>query len=305
MYYELFSDGTITRLPDNTSIPHGLPSGITPKVLLFAPFNRVLLGHVTLSGYDRWLWGKLHSSEWKEMQLYEESRLRLPMPWKAIHLEGKAVSSLRKGLLGQIAPPGNHQVALNMLRETQRHTPGFVIFEALDDQESLWEYIIRDPKLRAGYWGFRLASLWGGSSMIERVSLWLRIARPLYDASLSRPRMWGFLSSPFDPVSIRQIEELGFKKGSVAQCRIKSSCFGIFLGVPHSICLRATKLSGDSSRCFAHIHASVSSKKNMESGSRRTPAFSQRNLPFFLGVSRCFGCRSSFRFVSWGNIGSL
>ncbi|HOO63941.1 MAG TPA: hypothetical protein PK364_08465, partial [Synergistaceae bacterium] len=198
---------------------HGLPSGITPKVLLFAPFNRVLLGHVTLSGYDRWLWGKLHSSEWKEMQLYEESRLRLPMPWKAIHLEGKAVSSLRKGLLGQIAPPGNHQVALNMLRETQRHTPGFVIFEALDDQESLWEYIIRDPKLRAGYWGFRLASLWGGSSMIERVSLWLRIARPLYDASLSRPRMWGFLSSPFDPVSIRQIEELGFKKDQLEVLR--------------------------------------------------------------------------------------
>jgi hypothetical protein len=192
---------------------------VVPKVLLFASFNRVLVGHVTFSGYDRWLWGKLHSSEWSEVQLYGESPLELSLPWKVIRLDAKAVSFLRKVLLGQILPPGNHTVALNMLRETQRHTPGFAIFEALEDNESLWEYVLGDPQLRAGYWGFRLASLWGGESMTERICLWLKVARPLYDAFLARPRIWGFLSSSLDPFSLDQIGNLGFRKDQLEALR--------------------------------------------------------------------------------------
>ncbi len=219
MFYELFSDGTIARLPENTAIPEGLPSEVVPKVLLFAPFNRILVGHTSFSGYDRWLWGKLHSSEWKEIQLYEASPLVLSAPWQAVRLEQKVVSFLRNTLLGQVVPPGNHTAALNMLRETQRHTPGFVIFEALEDGESLWEYILGDPDLRAGYWGFRLASLWGGEPMAERIRLWLRTARTLYDAFLARPRMWGFLSQPFDPLSLNQIEALGFRRDQMEVLR--------------------------------------------------------------------------------------
>ena len=219
MFYELFSDGTIARLPENTPIPEGLPREVVPKVLLFAPFNRILVGHATFSGYDRWLWGKLHSSEWKEVQLYGESPLNLPVPWQTVRLDTKAVSFLRKRLLGQIEPPGNHTAALNMLRETQRHTPGFAIFEALEDNESLWEYILGDPQLRAGYWGFRLASLWGGEKMAERIRLWLKVARPLYDAFLARPRMWGFLSYSLDSASLGQMGHLGFRKDQLEALR--------------------------------------------------------------------------------------
>lgn len=219
MFYELFSDGTIARLPENTPIPEGLPPEVMPKVLLLAPFNRILVGHATFSGYDRWLWGKLHSAEWKEVQLYGESPLGLPMPWQTVRLDTKAVSFLRKMLLGQIQPPGNHTVALNMLRETQRHTPGFAIFEALEDNESLWEYVLGDPQLRAAYWGFRLASLWGGEKMAERICLWLKVAQPLYDASLARPRMWGFLSSSLDSASLEQIGILGFRKDQLKTLR--------------------------------------------------------------------------------------
>lgn len=219
MFYEIFSDGTLALLPENTSVPEGLPPEIAPKILLLAPFNRILVGHVTFSGYDRWLWGKLHSSEWREVQLYGESSLELPLPWKTIRLDTKTVSFLRKVLLSQIAPPGSRTVAMNMLRETQRHTPGFAILEALEDPESLWEYILGDPQLRAAYWGFRQASLWGGESMAERIRLWLKVARPLYDAFLDRPRMWGFLSSFLDSFSLDQIRNLGFRKDQLEALR--------------------------------------------------------------------------------------
>ncbi len=219
MYYELFSDGTIAQLPGNTSIPEGLPSGVKAKVILFAPFNRVLVGHVTFSGYDRWIWGKLHSSSWWEVQLYNETFLNLSMPWENVHINEKAVSLLRKALLGQIFPPGNHKVALHMLRETQKHTPGFVLFDTLDDHESLWEYITQHPQLRAGYWGFRMASLWGGEAMADRIRLWLRVAPSLYDAFLARPRMWGFLSYPLDALSVQQMGDLGFRKDQLEVLR--------------------------------------------------------------------------------------
>jgi len=219
MYYELFSDGSIAQLPGNTSVPEGLPSGVNPKVILFAPFNRVLVGYTTFSGYDCWIWGKLHSPSWQEVQLYNEISLELPVPWEIVRIKEKAVFLLRKALLGQSSPPGNHKVALNMLRETQKHTPGFVLFDTLDDQESLWEYITQNPQLRAGYWGFRMASLWGGEDMADRIRLWLRVAPSLYDAFLARPRMWGFLSYPFDAFSMHQIGELGFRKDQLEVLR--------------------------------------------------------------------------------------
>lgn len=211
MLFELLSTGEMVALP-NEPMPGGLPEGVDPRVVLLAPYNRALVGTDVLGCYERWLWGKLGSSEWEEVALYDDLSKAVEVSlFGKVTMKEHLVTRLRHELLATLSPPGEHDVTALILRETLKEEENSVLATLCQDEESLQELVQEDEMLRTAYWGFRVALLWGGQDMLKRVKTWLRLARTSFDSALHRPRLWVFLTGEPDEASLNDLLSIGFR----------------------------------------------------------------------------------------------
>ncbi len=212
MLAELLSNGEIIVLPESHR-PGGIPEHVIPHVVLLAPYNRALVGTDVLGCHERWLWGKLGGSPWQEVTLYDGKGKKFSLGiFGDIYVNAHAVTMLRQELLWQLAPPGEHEAVLSLLRDALRNDAVFALVEKTHDPDLWRELVEEDESLRWAYWGFRLALAWGAPEMIMHLRTWLRLARNAFDNSLRMPRLWAFLTGSPDDASLNDLLALGFRE---------------------------------------------------------------------------------------------
>jgi len=212
MLVELLRSGELISLPESHR-PEGIPEQVVPHVVLLAPYNRALVGTDVLGCHERWLWGKLGGTSWQDVTLYDGKGKTLSLGILGeVHVPPHAATVLRRELLAQLTPPGEHERVLRLLREALRHDAVFAIAEKTQDP-ALWrELVEEDETLRLAYWGFRWALAWGAQEMVMHLRTWLRLARTAFDSSLRMPRLWTFLAGSPDEVSLGDLFALGFRE---------------------------------------------------------------------------------------------
>lgn len=215
MIFELMSNGNLAELPfaggkfpDAGGIP--LPSG--PFVMLLLPHNRYILGRPHENN-ECWVWGKFGEPS-HNIYLYDGERLSLPESGApTVAISGDTVSLLRKKLLSQMEPPGEHQSTVLLLRSLMKDHPVFSNgFPFLD--EHAFTRMMRDDKILYGaYWALRLATARGEFDEMVRLRAWLKVSN-LFTAAVAGPcaKLWFSILDLPDDTAIRELAELAFSR---------------------------------------------------------------------------------------------
>ena len=224
--FELMSNGTLARLPQ-TSTPEGVVVPGGPHVTLLLPHNRYLLGR-PVEGAESWTWGRPGEVS-HGVFLYDGERLSLPqegMP--PISLPGETVTALKRELLAQMEPPGEHVAVDRMLRGLMKDRPAFAEDFPFQDEAAFVQCMNGDPALRGAYWALRFAMARGEFDEIARLKAWLKAGPDLLSApareDVPSARIWFSLLDEPDEPAVQELEALSFTREDlrhmVAQQRI-------------------------------------------------------------------------------------
>lgn len=211
MIYELMSSGNIVRLPDTMTVP-GLPKTDAPRVVLLLPYNRILIGSSSILNDEKWVWGKLGDVEMTEVFLYQNKPLSLAVEsLHTIFLSAEIVSELRRSLLGQMEPPGEHVPAILILKGLLRNDMvDLLTEEILQDEHFILELIERDQSVKQAYWGVRFALARNDYSSVARIKTWLKSAGGAFSDQSHQPQIWFSLTDLPGGKDMAELETLSF-----------------------------------------------------------------------------------------------
>jgi hypothetical protein len=203
------SNGSLAGLPQ-ASLPEGIPDIAGPRVVLLLPYNRYLLGHSFMRNYERWIWGK-PNSEPREIFLYEDGPCSMALD-DSIHvtLTTAAVGQIRRALLAQMPPPGEHLPTVLILRGILKDHPIFRDETLVQNEPAFLASLDREGIPYMTYWAVRFALFRGEFEAIARIKTWLRTAAELFDANGHAPRVWFSLTSLPGAKELAELEALSF-----------------------------------------------------------------------------------------------
>lgn len=243
MIFELMSDGRILRLPDNTYMPD-IPSYLLPKVVLYLPYSRMIVGSSGGVTMDSWFYGKIASEKWKEIFLYDGEKLMLKEAGiPDIEIPAKSVTYLKGQLLEQLRPPGSHISTLMVLRSVKKDLFIFNQGNQWTNENWVIEKITSDDVLRIAYWGIRKALLQNSTAMLERIKLWFISGLDIQSFD-QYPQMWFSLTDLPSERDFRQIERLGFSRDNLMQMNTNFSN-PVILSSSTGYLVLLTQYSGD------------------------------------------------------------
>ncbi|MDD3707730.1 MAG: hypothetical protein WCQ97_02385 [Aminobacterium sp.] len=211
MIYELMSTGNIVRLPDAMTIS-GLPKIEAPNVVLLLPYNRVLIGTSSSLNLEKWVWGKIGEEQMAEVFLYQNKPLMLSVEGlRPISLSVEVVAELRKLLLSQTEPPGEHMPAVLILKGLLRNEMADVITEeTLKDEQFILDLIERDLSVKQAYWGIRFALARNDYTSVARIKAWLKSVGSLFDEVAQGVHLWFSLTDLPGRKELADLENLSF-----------------------------------------------------------------------------------------------
>ncbi len=203
MILEFLSSARLVPLPESMELS-GLPPGARKVLVVLLPYGRALVGDV-FCGYERWRFGKLEHFPWDEISLYDDSSKKLSVEGLSpIVLPTSIVTRLRRLLLAEALPPGDHQRTLSMLMPLLagegRQLPASTAGSPFE------ELLAGDGLLQRAYWGLRFALFRNDEESVEKLSFWLRRARRSFDDAQGLPLFW---ASPCDNPGRHAFEMLG------------------------------------------------------------------------------------------------
>ncbi len=217
MIFELRSDGKISRLPDHMAL-EGVPSYFLPRVVLFLPYNRMIIGTSIGETMDSWYYGKIGTENWKEVFLYEGQSIFLKdkcIP--DVELSAHAVGILKSHLLEQLRPPGSHISTLIVLRKIRMDNPIFTEGSQWTNEKWVLSKLAFDDALRYAYWGIRRALVQSNNAMLERIKVWFSLAPDIDPMVYQYPQIWFSLTDLPGERELKQIEDLGFSRENLLQ----------------------------------------------------------------------------------------
>lgn len=233
--YELMSSGEIARLPDSSSVA-GIPVEFSPLVVLFMPFNRVLIGSAFCGSYEVWHWGKMGSYQWNEVTLCHNKAKVFDMGLLGrILLTKESVNMLRKGLLELLEPPGDHEMTISVLHSIMRKRTATTTTkksEIIKPCMNTLDSCVKDITLETAYWGLRWALHWNMTECATRMKIWLSRAIDVLDPSyIPPPPMWFSLSKLPDESTLHEWEESGFMTDQLRHFELSKSNPTVIKGV--------------------------------------------------------------------------
>jgi hypothetical protein len=209
MIFELMSNGSMANLP-KTRLPDGIPDIPGPRVALFLPYNRYLLGHSFMRNYERWIWGK-PGSEPEEVFLYEDAPKTFFLDDSArIVLPPAVVSQLRGALFSQMPPPGEHLPTVLILRSVLKDHPLFKDDALLQNESPFLREAAKDETIGMAYWAVRFALFRGEFEAVARLKTWLRVAPDLFDPHGHAPKVWFSLTPLPDEKNLAEMSTFFF-----------------------------------------------------------------------------------------------
>ena len=223
MIFELMSNGTMVRLPDEMTVS-GLPELPLPKVLLLLPYNRYIAGTSQMKTTERWTFGKLGANEEREIFLYDGKPLSLILGEKEkVLLSGELTGELRSHLLSQIPAPGEHMPAALILRGLVRENHALSDEEFINNEGAMLESLEKLPYLRIPYWAIRLALYRNDYEAVSRIKTWLKAAYDVFDGGTPPPRIWFSLTDLPGMQAIDEMEGLSFSLDDLQRMNSQTS----------------------------------------------------------------------------------
>ena len=223
MIFELMSNGTMARLPDEMPVA-GLPELPLPKVFLLLPYNRYIAGTSHMNTTERWTFGKLGTDEEKEIFFYDEEPLSLALgEKKKVLLSEELTGELRAQLLRQMPVPGEHMPTALILRGLVREDHLIFDEDFLNNEGAMLESIEKEPALRMPYWAIRLALFRNDYEAVSRIKTWLKAAFDVFDSGTPTPRIWFSLTDLPGRQAIDEMEGLSFSLDDLQRMNSQSS----------------------------------------------------------------------------------
>jgi len=223
MIFELMSKGNLAQLPDEMHVD-GLPDVSFPRVLLLLPYNRYLLGTVSLKAYERWTLGKLGTDESEEIFLYDEKPKIISLgDVERVAIPREAVERLKSCLRRQMAPPGEHLPAMLILRGLLREDTLFHDEDFLKNEKAMQDALEKDVVARMAYWAIRFALFRNDYEGVSRIKTWLKIAPDVFDGAIQTPRIWFSLMDLPGRKDIEEMESLAFSVDDLQRMNSQSS----------------------------------------------------------------------------------
>lgn len=223
MIFELMSKGNIARLPDGMTVD-GLPDIPSPRVLLLLPYNRYLVGSVSLKNYERWMVGKFGADETEEIFLYDGKAKIIPLgDVEKVTLSGEVISRLRLCLHGQMPPPGEHMPSALILRGILKEDHIFSDEEFLKNEDALEESHDKYSVFRTAYWAIRLALFRNDYEAVSRIKTWLKSASDVFEGVTQPPKIWFSLTDIPGRKDIEEMEGLAFSLDDLQRMNSQSS----------------------------------------------------------------------------------
>lgn len=212
---ELMSNGTLARLPQ-AFVPEGVPVPGGPFVMLLLPHNRYLLGHPTEGGGERWEWGR-PGDDPQEVFLYDDEPLALAQDdTVSIVLPTETVTLLKRELMAQLDPPGDHLSTVLVLRGFMKDRAAFMDGSPFQDEPSFVQSMGEDDVLRKIYWALRLALARGEFDAVTRLKAWLRAGPELFDKGMrgedAPMKVWFSILDVPDDASLQELSALSFSR---------------------------------------------------------------------------------------------
>ncbi len=223
MIFELMSNGTMARLPDEMPVA-GLPEIPFPNVFLLLPYNRCIAGTAQLKTDERWTFGKMGTDEGKEIFLYDGKPLSLLLGEKEkVHLSGELVCELRSHLLCQMPAPGEHIPTALILRGLVREDHFIFDEDFINNEGAMLESLEKEPALRLPYWAIRLALYRNDYEAVSRIKTWLKAASDIFEGGTPSPRIWFSLTDLPGRQAIDEMEGLSFSLDDLQRMNSQSS----------------------------------------------------------------------------------
>lgn len=285
MIFELMSDGRVVRLPDNARL-YGVPSYLLPKVVLFLPYSRMIVGTSVGETMDSWFYGKIGSDKWKEIFLYEGESLIMKEPGiPDVEIPARSVEFLKGHLLEQLRPPGSHISTLMVLRSVKKDLFIFNQGNHWTNENWVIERIANDDLMRRAYWGIRKALLENSSAMLERIKLWFSSGYDIQNYSDQELHLWFSLTDLPEERDLRQIERLGFTRDNLIQMNTNFSN-PVVLSSAMGYLILLTQYSGDE---YSELRVWMSLSETLWEELRRKRKMSVREI-----VGICWGYMEAF-----------
>jgi hypothetical protein len=207
--FELMSKGNVARLPDDMEID-GLPKDMPSLVILLMPYNRALVGTEVFGFHEKWIWGKLGDREWSEIVLYDEQPHTFKIDtFGVVTIGAEGITQLRRHLLAQLSPPGDHLSTLALLSDLLKRN-AIILPTPPPSWNQTWSLIERDRALLLAYWGLRWALTWDLQDMVRRLKLWILKAKDAFDEGNRMPRIWFSITGEPSEVALSDWGNLGF-----------------------------------------------------------------------------------------------
>ncbi len=223
MIFELMSKGNLARLPDDMQIA-GIPEAPSPRVIALLPYNRFILGTVSMKSYEKWVLGRLGAEETEEVFLYDGKPKIIALgDVERISMGKEVVDRLKSCLRSQMTPPGEHVPAMAILRGLLRDDAIFSTDSPMEDEKAVQDYLERDSTARMAYWAIRFALFRNDYEEVSRIKTWLRIASDVFDGAASTPRIWFSLMDLPGGKSIEEMESLTYSVDDLQRMNSQSS----------------------------------------------------------------------------------
>ena len=205
------SNGTVARLPE-ASVPEGVSVPGGPFVMVLLPHNRYLLGRPAAGVDDRWVWGKPGENP-QDVFLYDSERLSLPQgETTSTTLSAEMVTFLKRELLAQMEPPGDHLSTVLILRGFMRDHAAFLDDFPFQDESAFIHCINEDDVLRKAYWTLRFALSRGEFDVVTRLKAWLKAGPELFNDPDNGMKIWFSILDLPDDTALQELEALAFSR---------------------------------------------------------------------------------------------
>ncbi len=223
MIFELMSKGNLAQLPDDMHVA-GVPDVSSPRVLLLLPYNRFILGTVSLKTYEHWTIGKLGTEETEEIFLYDDKPKCISLgDVEKITITKEVVDRLKACLRSQMTPPGEHLPAMLILRGLLREDALFQDEDFLKNERAMQESLDKDTTARMAYWAIRFALSRNDYEGVSRIKTWLKIAPDVFEETIQTPRIWFSLMDLPGRKDIEDMESLAFSVDDLQRMNSQSS----------------------------------------------------------------------------------
>ena len=210
---ELMSNGSLAELPPD-NIPDSINLPDDASVMLLLPHNKYLLG----TGRDNWIYGK-PGTQAQNVYLYDGERLSLFNEGaQPTILSAETVSTLRRKLFMNTAPPGRHSAAVLMLRTMMRDNPVFSSEDVDFLDEKIFARFMRDDHvLQKAYWTLRFALSRGEAEMSLRLKAWLKAGPEVFNDEKYSAKIWFSILDLPEREAICELEQLSFSTAELSR----------------------------------------------------------------------------------------